>query len=114
MGAQPLYTVAVNLIHGGRAIGFPPFTVGLRQIRLDTSRQEDQRRRFRLVVNGVPMFCKGADWIPADSIYARVTPEKYAALIRQAQLAHINMLRIWGGGLYEQEAFTKPATTPAS
>jgi len=105
MGAQPLYTVAVNLSHGGRTIGFPPFKAGLRLIRLDTSRQEDQRRRFRLVVNGVPMFCKGADWIPADSIYARVTPEKYAALIRQAQLAHINMLRIWGGGLYEQEAF---------
>ncbi len=105
MGEQPLYTVAVNLSHEGRTVAFPPFAVGLRLIRLDTSRQDDQRRRFRLVVNGVPMFCKGADWIPADSIYARVTPEKYAALIRQAQLAHFNMLRIWGGGLSEQDAF---------
>lgn len=105
MGGQPLYTVAVRLSHKGRTIEHPRFAIGIRTIRLDTSRMDALRRQFRLVVNGVPIFCKGADWIPADSVYARVTREQYDALIRQARQAHFNMLRIWGGGIYEQDAF---------
>lgn len=105
MGAQDLYQVAVQVTHQGRPVDYPEFSFGIRTIRLDTGRVDTTRRRFGLIVNDVPVFCKGADWIPADSIYARVTPQKYDALIRQAQQAHFNMLRVWGGGLYEPAAF---------
>lgn len=105
MGEQQQYEASVTATHGGKQIRYPVFSFGIRTVRLDTSRIDKTHRRFTLIVNDVPVFCKGADWIPADSIYARVTPQKYDTLIRQAQQAHFNMLRIWGGGLYEQEAF---------
>jgi beta-mannosidase len=60
---------------------------------------------FRLVVNGQPIFCKGANWIPADAFPARVTPQHLEGLIRAAAQAHFNMLRVWGGGVYESDAF---------
>jgi beta-mannosidase len=105
MGAQDMYLVTVQVTHQGRQIRYPEFQVGIRTVRLDTGRIDAARRRFCLIINDVPVFCKGADWIPADSIYARVTTQKYDTLIREAQQAHFNMLRIWGGGLYEQDAF---------
>ena len=61
---------------------------------------------FTFVVNGRPIFCKGANWIPADSFATRVTPERYwSPLIAAAAATHQNMLRCWGGGYYESEAF---------
>jgi beta-mannosidase len=60
---------------------------------------------FRFVVNGVPIFAKGADWIPADSFPTRMTRERYADLLGSAAAANMNMVRVWGGGFYENEAF---------
>jgi hypothetical protein len=62
-------------------------------------------RFFRCVLNGVPIFAKGADWIPADSFVGALTPERYQKLLTMAQDANMNMLRIWGGGIYEHDAF---------
>jgi beta-mannosidase len=80
--------------------------VGIRQIEL---RQEplpgDEGTGFTIVVNGEPVFCHGANWAPADSIPARLTPDRYAALIGAAAEANINMLRIWGGGIVEDPCF---------
>lgn len=104
-GEQPLYRVEIRATCEGTLTESPPFLYGIRTIALDTARTGEGTRRFALVVNGVPIFCKGADWIPADSIYARVTKEKYEALIAEARSAHFNMLRIWGGGIYEPDRF---------
>jgi len=62
-------------------------------------------RRFAIRVNDVDIFCKGANWVPADLTYARVSPDKYEYLVKEAREANFTMLRIWGGGLYEHEAF---------
>ena len=62
-------------------------------------------KTFTFVVNGVPVFAKGADWIPADSFPTRLTPERYERWIRDCAAANMNMLRVWGGGYYEDEAF---------
>ena len=105
MGEQPLYDVKAVVRCRGVEDAYPAFKYGVRKITLDTSRMDDKNRRFALQVNGAPMFCKGADWIPADSIYARVSPEKYDALIYESREANFNMLRIWGGGLYERDEF---------
>ena len=73
-----------------------------------------RKASFAVVVNGKRVFCKGADWIPADAIYARTSDERYETLVREARDANFNMLRIWGGGWYERDAFYEPATATAS
>jgi beta-mannosidase len=56
-------------------------------------------------MNGQPEFGRGANWVPADAIPARVMREDYAALLQLARAANINLLRVWGGGLKEKRAF---------
>jgi beta-mannosidase len=60
---------------------------------------------FRFLINNVPVFCKGADWIPADSFIPRISAEKYRTLLTMARNANMNVLRVWGGGIYEQPVF---------
>ena len=105
MGEQTLYDVELSLICAGNTHRMEPFQYGLRTVCIDMSRQDAESRNFKLHVNGVEMFCKGGDWIPADSIYQRVTAEKYETLISEAREAGFNMLRIWGGGIYETDWF---------
>jgi len=99
LGAQHLYKVEASLQIGGESMEYPEFDYGLRFVRLDT------QDKFAIVINGKKIFCKGANWIPADAIYARVDAQRYDTLVRQAAEANFNMLRIWGGGLYERDAF---------
>ena len=61
--------------------------------------------RITVVVNGAPVFMKGANWIPADSFVTRVTEERYRSLLQSAADTHMNMLRVWGGGIYEDDRF---------
>ncbi|MEK0317064.1 beta-mannosidase [Cohnella sp. 56] len=60
---------------------------------------------FRLLVNGVPVFCKGANWVPCDPFPSSVPDSHYAHLLRLARDAGMTMLRCWGGGIYEPEPF---------
>ncbi len=103
-GGQPLYDLGARAASDGEAVEFPIQRIGIRTVELDQS-PELGGRRFALVVNGERTFCKGASWVPPDSIYARVTPEKYELLVEEAREANFNMLRIWGGGRYEAEPF---------
>ncbi len=81
--------------------------VGIRTLVLDQSPDPDERgtRFFRFVLNGVPLFAKGADWIPCDSFVGAITRERLTCLLEQAREANMTMLRIWGGGLYEDDHF---------
>ena len=81
------------------------FDIGLRTVEIDRSRMKKGGSRFCIRVNGRDVFCKGGNWIPADAIIARVNQKKYEKLITEAKSANINMLRIWGGGIYEAPAF---------
>ncbi len=103
-GDQPLYRVVVQLKRGDEEVDRREFQIGLRTIEL---RQEDDRwgRSFQFVVNGVPIFAKGSNWIPADVFVSRVTVDRLERLIGSAAAAHQNMLRVWGGGLYETDDF---------
>ncbi|MGE5222152.1 MAG: beta-mannosidase, partial [Omnitrophica WOR_2 bacterium] len=107
-GEQPLYQVEISL-HSRESQAIQPldrrtYQIGLRTIEL---RQEEDShgRSFTFVVNGVPIFAKGANWIPADSFPTRITDEQLEGLIRSAAETHQNMLRVWGGGFYEEERF---------
>lgn len=104
-GEPNLYELDVEVICEGVCIVNPTIVFGIRTIDVDMTRLSDRTRRFALVVNGVNIFCKGGDWIPADSIYARVSDEKYETLVSEAAEANFNCLRIWGGGIYEKDVF---------
>jgi beta-mannosidase len=60
---------------------------------------------FYFTVNGKPTFMKGANWIPADVFLPRLTKQRYRQLLLAAKEAHFNMLRVWGGGIYEDDVF---------
>ena len=104
MGAQPLYTVHVDLLEGDEILDRTSRRIGLRRLKLEL---EDDRwgQSFRFSCNGVAFFAKGANWIPADPFAARVTDADYDRLLGDAAAANMNMLRVWGGGIYEQDAF---------
>jgi beta-mannosidase len=104
LGAQPLYQVAVELIGEDRCIDREIVQVGLRRVELCQD-PDEWGNKFTFVINGVPIFAKGANWIPADSFPTRLTPERYERWIRDCAAANMNMLRVWGGGYYEDEVF---------
>lgn len=104
-GGQPLYQVRVS-VHGGAGefVGELTKRIGLRTIRLDQS--DDQwGRAFQFVVNGRSVFMKGANWIPADSFVTRLSRENYQRDLEAAVQANMNCIRVWGGGIYEDESF---------
>lgn len=104
LGDQPLYTVHVALLSGDRVLDTTTKRLGLRELRLD--RHPDQwGESFQFTINGVPFFAKGANWIPADPMITTMTPERYRDLLQSAAEANMNMLRVWGGGIYEQDSF---------
>jgi len=107
LGGQPLYDLTVTLAQGGEAVDRRTLKVGLRTIELDRSADPDEpgTEFFRFVLNGVPIFAKGANWIPASSFFATVPDADYERLLTAAADANMNMIRIWGGGIYEPDVF---------
>ena len=105
LGEQPLYDVTVALLDGeGKCLDTQSKRIGLRTVRL-VRKRDKQGESFGFTVNGIPIFAKGADWIPADTFITRVSAERYERLVRAAAAANMNMLRVWGGGVYEDERF---------
>jgi beta-mannosidase len=103
-GAQPLYTVQLEARRAGRMIGSWTRRLGLRTLGLD--RHADQwGESFQFVVNGRAIFAKGANWIPAHTFVAGLGRADYERDLRAAAAAHMNLVRVWGGGIYESEDF---------
>jgi beta-mannosidase len=102
--AQPLYDVEVVLSRGQMVLDQRRCRIGLHTVEL---RQEPDAwgKEFTFYVNGVRLFAKGANWIPADSFPTRVTADHLETLIKAAADANMNMLRVWGGGYYPDDAF---------
>jgi beta-mannosidase len=103
-GEQNLTVFTAVVKTGNRLAAEATLRTGLRSFEL--RRRPDQwGKSFEFVVNGVPVFAKGANVIPLDSFPARVTPEMHRRLLTAARDAHMNMLRVWGGGYYESDDF---------
>jgi len=108
LGAQRRYTVETRLGWDGVARGARRTKIGLRTVEVVHRRDDDggkPGKSFTVRVNGAPVFMKGANWVPADSFLPRVTEERYRALLGSAVAAHMNMIRVWGGGVYEDDRF---------
>lgn len=103
-GSQPLYQLHVSLLSSGRSLDERNYQVGLRTLEL-CQLPDTYGVSFTFIVNDVPIFAKGANWIPADSFPTRITPQKLEYLIKSSAKVNINMLRVWGGGYYESDAF---------
>ncbi|MDI3478250.1 MAG: beta-mannosidase [Thermoanaerobacterium sp.] len=104
IGSQPLYNINIKLLIGEDVIDELNFKSGIRVVRL--IREKDSiGESFIFEINGIKVFAKGADWIPADNFLSRITKDDYYKFIRLAKDANMNMLRVWGGGIYEDEAF---------
>lgn len=98
-GDQPLYDLKIT---AGDATATR--RLGLRQMELVTEK-DDAGLGFKFRVNGRDVFCKGANWIPADALAGRITDDKTHALLASAKEANMNMIRVWGGGRYEPTSF---------
>jgi beta-mannosidase len=109
LGAQNLLGVTSRLVlrdatGNTRVLDERTTRVGLRQLRL--VREPDRHgESFELEVNGQRIYCVGANWIPNDSFPARITRESLRAELVRARDLNMNMLRVWGGGLYESDDF---------
>ena len=98
-GEQALYRLAIAL--GGETI---TRMIGFRTVELVTT-PDAAGSRFALKVNGREIFARGANWIPADALFSRTSPNKTEALLQSAVDAHMNIIRVWGGGTYEHHHF---------
>lgn len=103
-GQPNLYSQNITLRLDKMVLDSYTDTYGVRTIEL-VNQPDSIGTSFFFKLNGKPIFMKGANYIPQDVFLSRVTPEKYQALIAAAKEANINMLRVWGGGIYEQDLF---------
>jgi beta-mannosidase len=101
-GEHPLYEVTATLRNGSRIVHTQRLKIGLRTVEI--ARETDARgESFGIRVNGQLLFAKGANWIPADSLPDHLTEDHYRRLLEACLRANMNMIRLWGGGLYEAD-----------
>ena len=104
LGGHPLYTVETRLLTNGEEAQTRTDRIGLRTFTV--SRDKDQwGEEFAFMINGVKFFAMGADYIPEDCVYNRITRERMEYLVRSSVKAHYNCLRVWGGGYYPSDEF---------
>ncbi|MCG8605693.1 glycoside hydrolase family 2 protein, partial [bacterium] len=104
LGQQPLYQVNVKVDVGDVQQFSVSRNIGLRRVNLITE-PDAEGESFVIEVNDVPVFCKGANWIPSDSFIPRTTRSKLHKTLTMARDAGMNMIRVWGGGIYESRDF---------
>lgn len=105
MGEQPLYRCRCTLqTPSGQLLDKRSVSFGIRTISLEET-PDEQGQSCILKINGVPVFAKGANWVPADPFPGTIPDQHYERLLMLARQGHVNMLRVWGGGIYESPAF---------
>ena len=104
LGEAHLYPFEISLIKDKQAIDSRKMTLGLRTIEL-VQEKDDIGKSFYFKVNGQPVFMKGANVIPPDSFLPRATDSIYQSIVKNAVDTNMNMLRVWGGGVYADDAF---------
>jgi beta-mannosidase len=104
-GDQPFYDVSVVVAYpADDTLATWSGRVGFRTVTLSTQ-PDEHGTEFVLAVNGQPVYVKGANWIPDDALVTRLTADTYRAGVQEAVAAGMNLLRVWGGGMYESEHF---------
>lgn len=104
LGNQPLYKVEAVYKVNSRPVSTLSKRIGFREIKLDTS-PDRYGTNFQFIINGKVFFAKGANYIPMDALYTRITKERLYSLLLECKNANMNMIRVWGGGFYESNDF---------
>lgn len=104
LGRPDLHTATVDLLVDDQVVDSRSTTFGIRTIELDRS-EDGFGRAFTFVLNGERVSARGANWVPADLAVAEPDHHRYEALVTAARDANMNMLRVWGGGIYEHDVF---------
>ena len=105
-GAQPLYLLTATLLHKNTALDVCQKPFGIRRVKVVRNKLKNvSGTSFYFEINNVPVFCGGSNWIPADIFIPRIGAQKYRDWIRMAVEGNQIMLRVWGGGIYEEQAF---------
>ena len=103
-GEQPLYKAKVVISKDGRELDSWERRIGLRTMAI--RREKDEwGESFAHEVNGVAIFAMGADYIPEDNVFARITPARTRHLLEDCVKANFNTVRVWGGGYYPDDSF---------
>jgi beta-mannosidase len=102
-GEQNLYLLNVKLVKEKVVLNVIQKNVGIRSIELVLKEKNNATFKFR--VNNKDIYSKGVNWIPADSFLPRVNKKKYYELLLLAKQANMNIVRVWGGGVYEDDEF---------
>ncbi len=104
MGEQPLYDFEVVLKKDNRVLDSKKFKSGIRTFEM-VDEPDSIGRAFYFKVNGVPMYAKGANYVPEEMIETWINADNTLKLLQMAKDAHFNMLRVWGGGIYPSDDF---------
>ena len=104
MGEQPLYDFEVVLKKGNTVLDSKKFKSGIRTFEM-VDEPDSIGRAFYFKVNGVPMYAKGANYVPEEMIETWINADNTLKLLQMAKNAHFNMLRVWGGGIYPSDDF---------
>ena len=105
VGHPDLYRLALTVQVAGHTTDEREIAFGIRTVELVQSVQTDGGRSFAFRINGEDVYAKGTNWIPGDAVFARMTHKKYREMIALALAQNLNMLRVWGGGIYEDPYF---------
>ncbi len=103
LGEQPLYNIT-GKVNANNNLSTKTDRIGLRTLKL-VRNNDEHGTTFYFELNGIPVFMKGANYIPNDLFPARVTPDNYRKVVETAKVSNHNMLRVWGGGIYESDLF---------
>lgn len=103
-GDPVLYTMHISLKQKDEILAEKSQRIGFRTIRL-VNEKDAWGESFYFEVNGIPMYAKGANYIPSDAILPHVATERYTELFQNITAANMNMIRVWGGGTYEDDRF---------
>ena len=104
-GEHPLYGYKVELVRDGKVISAKSGKLGYRDVELEQRPIDTDLLSYQLKINGQPVYMKGSNWVPIDCFTGCAKFDKYERLIRQAVEANVNVLRVWGGGVYEKDIF---------
>ncbi|MBQ4099437.1 MAG: glycoside hydrolase family 2 protein [Clostridia bacterium] len=104
-GEQNLYPYSVELEKDGNKVDEKGGEIGIRQILLEQKPIDQNRIGFAVKVNGRKIFCKGSNWVPISSMTGAIEDSSYQTLLQSAKDCNYNMLRVWGGGVYEKDIF---------
>lgn len=104
LGEPNLYPFEIKLLQNNQIFETKRFNIGLKTIEL-VQEKDAFGTSFYFKLNGKPVFLKGANFVPPDSFLPRVSDSTYISLVENAKKANINMLRVWGGGVYPHEVF---------